>query len=208
MIMNQRVFINVPFDGKYKPFFDATVFTVIACGCVPRCALETENTAQTRFSIIVELVKQCRMGIHDLSRSTPGRSNQLPRLNMPFELGLFLGAREFGGSPHRNKTCIVLDSYPRRYRKVISDLAGHDVVSHNNRISRLINVLRDWLAAAPGIDGIRILPGGKQICDLYMEFQEKLRKMCCHAKIQRTKLTYRDYIHFVKEWLLETGFTV
>jgi hypothetical protein len=203
--MSHRVFINVPFDGTYKPFFDATVFTVIACGCVPRCAL-TGNVAQTRFARIVELVKQCAMGIHDLSRSGPRQSSQLARLNMPFELGLFLGAKEFGGRSHKAKTCIVLDSHSRRYRSFISDLAGHDVVSHNNRISRLISVLRDWLAAAPGIDGARILPGGKQIHRLYVEFQKKLPEMCRHAQIQRTELTYGDYIHFVREWLLETGF--
>jgi len=205
--MYHRVFINVPFDGTYKPFFDAAVFTVIACGCVPRCALTTGNAAQTRFARIVELVKQCPMGIHDLSRSGPGQSNQLPRLNMPFELGLFLGAREFGGRSHKVKTCIVLDSHSRRYRSFISDFAGHDVVSHNNRISRLINVLRDWLAAAD-TSGTRILPGGKQIYKLYVEFQKKLPEMCRHAKIQRTRLTCPDYMHFVKEWLLETGFTV
>ena len=205
--MCQSVFINVPFDGTYKPFFDATVFTVIACGCVPRCALETDNAAQTRFAKIVELIKKCPMGIHDLSRSGPKQSNQLPRLNMPFELGLFLGAREFGGRSHKIKTCIVFVSHSRRYRDFISDLAGHDVVPHNNRISRLINELRNWLAAAPGIKGTRI-PGGKEIYKLYVEFQKKLPGMCRHVKIQRTKLTYCDYIHFVREWLLESGFTV
>jgi hypothetical protein len=168
--MSQRLFINVPFDGTYKPFFDATIFTVVACGCTPRCALETSDVGQPRFAKIIELVKQCPMGIHDLSRSGPGQSNQLPRLNMPFELGLFLGAREFGGRSHKAKTCIVLDSHSRRYRSFISDLAGNDVVSHNNRISRLVNVLRDWLAGAPGIDGTRILPGGKEIYMRYVEF--------------------------------------
>lgn len=206
--MCQRVFINVPFDGTYKPFFDATVFTVIACGCVPRCALMTGNPAKTRFARIVELVKECPMSIHDLSRSGPGQRNQSPRLNMPFELGLFLGAREFGGRSHKVKTCIVLDSHSWRYRKFISDFAGHDVVSHKSRISCLINVLRDWLEAAPGIDRTRILPGGRQICKLYLEFQKKLPEMCGRVDIQRPELTCRDYMHFVREWLLETGFTV
>lgn len=203
----QRVFINVPFDKTYKRFFDATVFTVIACGYVPGCALAIDNASQPRYLRIVKLVKQCPMGIHELSRSAPGRSYQLPRLNMPFELGLFLGAKEFGDSSQKNKTCIVLDSHPNRYRKFISDLAGHEVFSHNNRVSDLIDVLRDWLAAAPGIDGIRILPGGKQIYKLYVEFKKKLPKMCRRAKIRRVELTYGDYVHFVKEWLLETGFT-
>jgi hypothetical protein len=205
--MYQRVFINVPFDKTYKRFFDATVFTVIACGCVPRCALETENAAQTRFSKIVKLVKQCPMGIHDLSRSAPRRNDRLPRLNMPFELGLFLGAKEFGGRSHKDKTCIVFESHRGGYHKFISDLAGHDVSAHNNRVSDLINVLRDWLAAAPGINEKRILPGGKQIYKLYVEFKKKLPKMCRRAGIQRLELTYGDYVHFVKAWLEDTGFT-
>jgi len=203
----QRVFINVPFDNTYKRFFDAIVFTVIACGCVPRCALTISNAARTRFQKIVELVKKCPMGIHDLSRSAPGRSYQSPRLNMPFELGLFLGAKEFGDRSQKNKTCIVLDSHPNRYRKFISDLAGHEVSSHNNRVSDLIDVLRGWLASAPGIDGIRILPGGKQIYKLYVEFKKKLPKMCRREKIHRVELTYGDYVHFVKAWLQDTGFT-
>jgi hypothetical protein len=49
-IMSQRVFIHVPFDRTYKEFFDARVFAMIACGCVPRRALTTGNAAQTRFS--------------------------------------------------------------------------------------------------------------------------------------------------------------
>jgi hypothetical protein len=206
--MYRRVFINVPFDGTYKPFFDATVFTVIACGCVPRCALASGNAEQTRFARIVELVKQCPMGIHDLSRSGPGRGKQLPRLNMPFELGLFLGASAFGGRSHQGKTCIVLDSHSYRYRRFISDFSGHEVVSHDNQISRLIHVLRAWLATTPGIAGTRVLPGGRQIYKLYVEFQRKLPAMCRHANIQRTELIWPDYMHFVREWLLDTGFTV
>lgn len=201
------MFINVPFDGTYKPFFDATVFTVIACGCVPRCALTAGDVTKTRFARIVELVGQCPMGIHDLSRSGVKQGKRLPRLNMPFELGLFLGAKAFGDTSHQIKTCIVLDSHSRRYRSFISDLAGHDVVSHNNRISRLVNVLRGWLADVGGIDGTRILPGGKRIYRLYVEFQKKLPEMCRYAQIQRTELTYGDYVLFVQKWLLESGFT-
>lgn len=183
--MSTRVFINVPFDGGYKPFFDATVFTVIACGCVPRCALETCNIAQTRLAKIVDLIEQCPMGIHDVSRSEPQKSEQGPRLNMPFELGLFLGAREFGGELHKSKTCLVLDSDSDRCRRFLSDLAGNDVVSHNNHRSCLVSAVRDWLSAAPGIQGIRILPGGNQIYQLYVEFQKKLPELCRRAQIQR-----------------------
>jgi hypothetical protein len=68
-------------------------------------------------------------------------------------------------------------------------------------------VLRDWLAAAPGINGKRILPGGKQIYKLYVEFKKKLPRMCRRAEIQRIELAYGDYVYFVKAWLMDTGFT-
>jgi len=33
-----------------------------------------------------------------------------PWLNMPFELGLFLGARRFGAKLQRDKQCLVLEA--------------------------------------------------------------------------------------------------
>ena len=35
-----RVFINVPFDRRYKKLFDALVFAVHDCGFVAHCAFE------------------------------------------------------------------------------------------------------------------------------------------------------------------------
>jgi len=44
------------------------------------------------------LIEACRYGIHDLSRTELDKSHQLPRFNMPLELGIFLGARRYGGA--------------------------------------------------------------------------------------------------------------
>ena len=63
-------------------------------------------------------------GIHDISRIERDTVNNLPRFNMPFELGLFLGARRFGTRPQRDKQCLVLEAERYRYQKYLSDIAG------------------------------------------------------------------------------------
>lgn len=88
------VFINCPFDDAYRPIRDALIFGVYACHLRPRCALEASNFGQTRVDKIVNLIRDCLWGIHDLSQIGPNGS---PHFNMPLELGLFLGAHRFGG---------------------------------------------------------------------------------------------------------------
>jgi hypothetical protein len=120
-----NVFINCPFDAEFEPLFHAIVFAVIQCGYTVRCALETDDTGATRIDRIYRLIEECRFGIHDISRIEHDAINNLPRFNMPFELGLFLGARRFGGArPQRDKQCLVLEAERYRYQKYLSDIAG------------------------------------------------------------------------------------
>lgn len=46
------VFINCPFDNEYQPIFEAVVFTVVACGFTPRCALEELDSGTVRLKKI------------------------------------------------------------------------------------------------------------------------------------------------------------
>ena len=94
-----NVFINCPFDVEFEPLFHAIVFAVIQCGYTVRCALEADDAGATRIDRIYRLIKDCRFGVHDISRIEHDTVNNLPRFNMPFELGLFLGARRFGARP-------------------------------------------------------------------------------------------------------------
>jgi hypothetical protein len=96
------VFINCPFDTDYAPLFHAIVFAVIHCGYTVRCALEAEETGATRIDRIYRLIDECRFGIHASRGSSTTRSTHCPRFNMPFELGVFLGARHFGTAPQRD----------------------------------------------------------------------------------------------------------
>jgi hypothetical protein len=63
------VFINCPFSSDYQDHFRAIVFAVVRSGFNPRCALETDDGAQNRFDKICEIIRECRLGIHDISKT-------------------------------------------------------------------------------------------------------------------------------------------
>ena len=99
------VFINCPFDRAYRKLFHAIVFTVHDCGYIARSALEITDTSQVRVNKILEIIAQCRIGIHDISRTELNPKTKLPRFNMPLELGMFLGAKAYGSARQRRKIC-------------------------------------------------------------------------------------------------------
>ncbi len=97
------VFINCPFDEDYVELFDTAVFAVHDCGFIARSALEIDDGAQVRIEKIIAVIRQCRYGIHDISRTELDITTELPRFNMPLELGLFLGAKAYGDKGGRKR---------------------------------------------------------------------------------------------------------
>ena len=129
---SKDVFINCPFDAHYKKVFEAIVFAVFDCGFQPRCALELDDGAQIRFSKISRIIGDCRFGIHDISKTELDESNGLPRFNMPLELGMFLGAKQYGSKKQKKKVCLILDR-------------------ENYRLSsRMATLLPEWVSIAVG----------------------------------------------------------
>src|SRR5436309_3664590 len=108
------VFLNVPFDADYRPLFEALVFAVTDCAFVPRCALEASDGGHVRVEKIAHIITACNFGVHDISRTELDKKSRLPRFNMPFELGLFLGAKRFGTGRQKRKSTLILDR--ERYR--------------------------------------------------------------------------------------------
>jgi len=136
------VFVNCPFDDAYRPLFEAIVFAVHDCGYVVRSSLEVTDASQVRIDKIASIIGSCRLGIHDISRTELDVETQLPRFNMPLELGLFLGAKRFGSGKHRSKTCLILDIERYRYQKFISDIAGQDIAVHGGNADDAIKAVR------------------------------------------------------------------
>ncbi len=195
----QNVFINCPFDGQYEPLFQAAVFAVQLAGFTPRCALETSNAGQFRLAKIMDIISECRYGIHDISRTEMG-SNRLPRFNMPLELGLDLGSKRYGTGRLKDKRLLVMDRKRHRYQKFISDIAGQDIESHSNSRNQLIRSIRDWLSTETRAPTI---PGGSYISMRYRAFQKVLPDLCKSMRLSLGQLTFGDLSRLIRIWLEE-----
>jgi hypothetical protein len=193
-----NVFINCPFDRDYIPLFDAILFTIYKCGFRPRCALEVDDGGQVRIEKINKIIEECRFGIHDISRTELDGSNNLPRFNMPFELGLFLGAKRFGSKQQKSKVLMILDKELHRYQQYISDISGQDVKSHDNDPEKLIRCIRDVF------NTLRIggaIPGPKEIMRNYQMFQSSLPDLMSKLQLHPDDLSYADKVQLVEQWL-------
>ena len=145
MPFEKNVFVNCPFDEKYLPLLRPLLFTVIYLGLRPRIALEAMDSGELRLNKIVDLIRESKFSIHDLSRSEAAAAGELYRLNMPFELGIDFGCRLFGKPRQREKRTLVLEAKPHRYKASISDLAGADIECHDDEPYKVIGVVRNWL---------------------------------------------------------------
>lgn len=196
---DNSVFINCPFDSAYRPLFEAVAFAVYDCGFFPRSALEADDSSEVRIEKIIRIIAECRLAIHDISRTQLDRDSRLPRFNMPLELGIFIGAKAFGPGEHRRKAAIVLDKDRYRYQKYISDIAGQDIRAHDRRPDQIIQQVRDFLAThcAEGT----ILPGGARIVERYLQFRRGLQDLCAAFHLLPEKLTFRDLTTLIVAWL-------
>ena len=192
---DDHVFVNCPFDDDHADMFDALVFTIYKCNFQPRCAREVDDAGENRLDKIVRMVEQCRLGIHDISRTELGATG-LPRFNMPLELGIFLGARKLGGREQRRKQCLVFDRDLYRFQEFISDIAGQDVKSHDGSVQSLVTAVRDWLSSySSGI------ASGSIVWQEYLGFQQELPGLCDSANLVKEELTFWDYTRLVYTWL-------
>jgi hypothetical protein len=132
------VFINCPFDKNYNELFRAIIFAIYDCGFIARCSLEIEDSSRTRIEKIYKLIEECNYGLHDISLISLDLKTKLPRFNMPFELGIFLGAKRFGLKKQKNKNCLIFEKTKYTYQRYISDISGQDIYPHNNNTRNVI----------------------------------------------------------------------
>jgi hypothetical protein len=197
---DRRVFINCPFDPAYRPMLDAVVFAVLVCGFTPCSALEIVGSDSTRIGKIMDLIASCRLGIHDISRVELNEEN-LPRFNMPLELGLWLGAGRFGCWPPPKRDCLVLDTERFRYQRFVSDIGGQDISAHANDPARAVRHVREFLQAQLSAEDDPLLPGGGDIARRFGAFQSALPVLCATQRLTLDELTYIDHARLALRWL-------
>lgn len=197
---NQNVFINCPFDAEYSPLFDAIVFAVHDAGFRPRCALEASNAGKFRLEKIMGIIAECKYSIHDISRTELDPKFNLPRFNMPLELGLDLGCHRYGHGKLKSKVSLILDKTRYRYQKFISDIAGQDVSTHAGSPKQAIIQVRRWLSTESRRAHI---PAGDIIYRRYRVFRRALPALCDQLNLDVKDLTFSDFSRLIAHWLEE-----
>lgn len=175
----------------------AAVFAVYRCGFFPRSALEKDNGILIRLENIISIIKDCRYGIHDLSRTELG-STGLPRFNMPFELGIFVGAHRFGNQGQRYKTAVILDNKPYQYLQSISDLNGVDAKAHYNDPTNILKHIRNWLSTEAREASI---PTTRTLLNHYKAFEALLPFLEVTLNLEEEDMTFNDLCMMIETYI-------
>lgn len=145
MSFETNVFINCPFDSDFKKILHPILFTIIYHGLTPRIPTERIDSGEQRISKIIELIRESRWSIHDLSRLQATAPGEMFRLNMPYELGIDAGCRTFGRGRLATKQYLIVAAERYEYQKALSDIAGSDISSHGNDSLQAVHVVRQWM---------------------------------------------------------------
>jgi hypothetical protein len=93
---------------------------------------------------------------------------------MPFELGLAMGAKYFGGKKCRGNSALILVRKDYVLNAYLSDLGGNDPVAHNDDPNEVVRAIVGYLQKTP--QG-RILEGPTLVIDRFERFKETLPSM-------------------------------
>lgn len=141
-----NVFINCPFDDEYKKkFLYPLIFTIIHSGFNPKISFEESNASNTRMDKIIELIRDSKFGIHDISRYKSSTIGEYYRMNMPLELGIDIGLSKSKSEQFNSKQILILCETKYEWSAALSDLSNCDPETYNQKVRNLIEKTRNWL---------------------------------------------------------------
>lgn len=197
------VFVNCPFDKEYEPILQAILFCVVELGFYPRLATESADGGETRLDKIKELIKASKYSIHDLSRCEARNKGEMFRLNMPFELGIDFGCREYYRRGRENKKFLILEEKRYRFQAALSDIAGCDIEVHGAEYEKAIKVVRNWLCDVAEIEKVET-NGPSAMVGLYTTFLGWLwesRLALGYSEQDIKDLSTNERLSAMKDWI-------
>jgi hypothetical protein len=200
MSFDRNVFINCPFDESFYPILRPILFTVIYLGLEPRIATERLNSGEARINKILELIRESKYAIHDLSKIKATHEDEYFRLNMPFELGLDIGCSQFKPGKWSKKCCLILVSEKFKYQAAISDLSNSDVAVHGNEPEDVVVEVRNWLNHTCGLKA----DGPSRIWGAFNEFMASnydTLKGRGFSPSDIEKVPVAELLQYMKEWV-------
>jgi hypothetical protein len=197
MPFESNVFINCPFDDGYKHLLRPLTFGLFYLGFTPKLS-QTISSSTIRINQIKQHIRDCKFSVHDLSRSKPLTSGELPRFNMPYELGLDIGAAEYGGKKLKTKKILILETDRYHYQKVISDIAGQDIAHHDDDPKTLLLRIRNWVSDN-FVD--RFIPSQTELWKTFNQFNADLtiRLWATYTAKEIEEMPIGDFMKFAKE---------
>jgi hypothetical protein len=154
-------------------------------------ALEESDSGDIRLDKLVRLIRESPRSFHDLSRIETGE-DEVPRFNMPFELGLALGAKRFGRRPRDQIKIMVGERY--RLPAYLSDLGGNDPDAHEKDPAKVIRIVRNFLQRSPQGG---VLPGPSKIAADFATFKARLPAIAADIDFRPDEVHgYHDYPTF------------
>lgn len=197
----KNVFINCPFDKPYLDLLRPLLFTLVYLGYSPRIASERSDSAENRVDKICSLVRESKYSIHDLSRLRASEVGELYRMNMPFELGIEYGCRQFGPSPFNEKRCLVLEKDQHEFRKAISDLSGIDIKNHDDKPEEMVRAVRNWFVETVRLTHIESPTTiWYRFADFASDFYEE-RASEGFTDADLNMMPVPEYVDFIQRWV-------
>lgn len=198
---DSNVFINCPLDTEYLGLLKPLIFTVYRLGFSPRLSIERSDSGEVRLDKIKSLIRDSKYSIHDLSRIRPINKGDYSRMNMPFEIGLDLGCRDFhGNKKYREKKTLILESERYSSQIGLSDLAGVDPKCHNSNPYELVYQVRTWFSEQSHVG----LPSASSVWDDYNIFQSDLYETKLKqgfTKKEIDNLPIVEFIYCIDSWI-------
>lgn len=198
---NSSVFINCPFDERYRILLKPLLFTIQFCHLIPRIASERLDSSEVRIEKIQDIIQECKYSIHDLSRIRSSAPDEYYRLNIGFEIGIDMGCKLYHPDPkYKSKQLLILEAEKFSYQKAISDLSGSDVRCHYENPELLIEEVRAWLASLLEWE----LPGPNTIWYEYNAFNmDLLAEFTANGFTQKQidQLNMPEFLRYLQEWI-------
>jgi hypothetical protein len=169
-------------------------------GLTPRLASERVDAGETRLEKIIELIAASRWSIHDLSRCEAREVGEIFRLNMPFELGIDYGCREFREDKWTSKRFLILEEERYRFQRALSDISGSDIRHHEGKIVLVMKEVRDWLR---NVTGKQVLGAAAVIAahTAWQEWHWITMTDRGHSEENIRQFPIYELLESIKEWL-------
>lgn len=199
MSFTKNVFINCPLDVEYNSLLKCLLFTLRKIGLLPRIALERNDSGEVRLQKIQQLIEESKYSIHDLSRVVAKKKGDFFRLNMPFELELDLGCRNYNPeNKYRNKKFLILENEKYTTQKALSDLSFADCKYHKNEPEELVYQVRTWFVE----NGLKSIYSASSIWDEYNYFSANLfddKKSRGFTQKDIDRISIPEFLDFIAE---------